>query len=72
MRVGDSQYLQVTPKTLRLLEPQLLHTPTRAAAEAATRAQTEQVSDLTHGAAPPRYWPKCRRSFLLNDNALEL
>jgi hypothetical protein len=61
MRVGDSQYLQVTPKTLRLLEPQLLHTPTRAAAGAATRVQTEQVSDLTHGAPPARsigpLWP---------------
>jgi hypothetical protein len=52
--IRDSQYLQVKPKTLRLPEPQPGRTPTRAAAEAATRAQTEQVSDLTHGAPPAR------------------
>jgi hypothetical protein len=57
MRVGDSHYLQVTPKTLQLAELQLLHKPTRAAAGAATRVQTEQVSDLTHGAPPPRSRP---------------
>jgi hypothetical protein len=54
MRVGDSQCLGRHVQTLRLPEPQLLHTPTRAAAGAATRAQTEQVSDLTHCAPPAR------------------